>query len=44
VNQQRAVGYWREVDDRSAELLGALPFFRRWRARLSLASMRRLKQ
>jgi hypothetical protein len=43
VNSERARGYWREVDDRSAELLGALPFWRRWRARLSLASMRRMK-
>ena len=41
VNPERARGYWREVDDRSAELLGGLPFWRRWRARLSLASMRR---
>ena len=41
VNQERARGYWREVDDRSAELLGGLPLWRRWRARLSLASMRR---
>ena len=41
VNPERARGYWREVDDRSAELLGGLPLWRRWRARLSLASMRR---
>jgi hypothetical protein len=41
VNPERASGYWREVDDRSAELLGGLPLWRRWRARLSLASMRR---
>ncbi len=44
VNPERARGYWREVDDRSAELLGALPFWRRWRARLSLASIRRLSR
>lgn len=37
----RANAFWREVDDRSAELLGGLPLWRRWRARLSLASMRR---
>jgi hypothetical protein len=42
VNPEGARGYWREVDDRSAELLGGLPFWRRWRARLSLASMRRM--
>jgi hypothetical protein len=42
VNPDRARGYWREVDDRSAELMGGLPLWRRWRARLSLASMRRL--
>jgi hypothetical protein len=42
VNSERARGYWREVDDRGAELLGGLPLWRRWRARLSLASMRRL--
>jgi len=41
VNQDRARGYWREVDDRSAELLGGMPFWRRWRARMSLASTRR---
>ena len=41
VNPERARGYWREVEDRSAELLGGLPLWRRWRARLSLASMRR---
>jgi hypothetical protein len=42
VNPERARGYWREVDDRGAELLGGLPRWRRWRARLSLASMRRM--
>ncbi len=42
VNPERARGYWREVDDRSAELLGGLPRWRRWRARLSIASMRRV--
>ena len=41
VNSERARSYWREVDDRSAELLGGLPLWRRWRARLSLASMRK---
>jgi len=41
VSPDRAAGYWREVDDRSAELLAGLPLWRRWRARLSLASMRR---
>jgi len=41
VSADRANGYWREVDDRSAELLAGLPLWRRWRARLSLASMRR---
>lgn len=40
VDQDRALRYWREVDDRSAELLGGLGFWRRWRARLSLASLR----
>ena len=44
VQPERARGYWREVDDRSAELLGALPWARRWRARLSLASLRRADQ
>ena len=42
VTQERATAYWREVDDRGAELLAGLPLWRRWRARLSLASMRRL--
>jgi hypothetical protein len=42
VNPEGARGYWREVEDRSAELLGGLPFWRRWRAKLSLASMRRM--
>jgi hypothetical protein len=41
VDDERARSYWREVDDRSAELLGGLGFWRRWRARLSLASLRR---
>ena len=41
VDDERARSYWREVDDRSAELLGGLGFRRRWRARLSLASLRR---
>jgi transglutaminase-like putative cysteine protease len=41
VDEDRARSYWREVDDRSAELLGGLGFWRRWRARLSLASLRR---
>lgn len=41
VDDDRARRYWREVDDRSAELLGGLGFWRRWRARLSLASLRR---
>ena len=40
VDDERARSYWREVDDRSAELLGGLGFWRRWRARLSLASLR----
>jgi hypothetical protein len=42
VTQDRATAFWREVDDRSAELLAGLPRWRRWRARVSLASMRRL--
>ncbi len=41
VDDERAHRYWREVDDRSAELLGGLGFWRRWRTRLSLASLRR---
>jgi hypothetical protein len=41
IRPDRANAFWREVDDRSAELLGGLPLWRRWRARLSLASMRR---
>ena len=41
VDDERARSYWREVDDRSAELLGGLGFWRRWRAKLSLASLRR---
>jgi transglutaminase-like putative cysteine protease len=41
VDDDRARRYWREVDDRSAELLDGLSFWRRWRARLSLASLRR---
>ena len=41
IDDDRARRYWREVDDRSAELLGGLGFWRRWRARLSLASLRR---
>ena len=41
VDDERARSYWREVDDRSAELLGGLGFRRHWRARLSLASLRR---
>ena len=40
IDDDRARRYWREVDDRSAELLGGLGFWRRWRARLSLASLR----
>ncbi len=40
VDDEHAQRYWREVDDRSAELLGSLGFRRRWRARLSLASLR----
>jgi hypothetical protein len=39
VDDERARRYWREVDDRSAELLGGLGFWHRWRARLSLASL-----
>lgn len=42
VTEENAKAYWREVDDRSAELLAGLPLWRRWRARVSLASMRRL--
>lgn len=41
IDDDRARRYWREVDDRSTELLGGLGFWRRWRARLSLASLRR---
>lgn len=41
IDDDRARRYWREVDDRNAELLGGLGFWRRWRARLSLASLRR---
>ena len=41
IDDDRARRYWREVDDRHAELLGGLGFWRRWRARLSLASFRR---
>lgn len=41
VDDERARSFWREVDDRSTELLGGLGFWRRWRARLSLASLRR---
>ena len=44
IDDDRARRYWREVDDRSAELLGGLGFWRRWRARLSLASLRRRKR
>lgn len=41
IDEDRARRYWREVDDRNAELLGGLGFWRRWRARLSLASLGR---
>lgn len=41
IDDDRARRYWREVDDRNAELLGGLGFWRCWRARLSLASLRR---
>lgn len=41
IDDDRARRYWREVDDRNAELLGGLGVWRRWRARLSLASLRR---
>ena len=36
---QQAAGYWLRVDERGAVLLGGFGRWRRWRARLSLASM-----
>ena len=41
---QQAAGYWLRVDERTAVLLGGFGRCRRWRARLSLASMRRKPQ
>ena len=38
---RQAAGYWLRVDERTAVLLGGFGRWRRWRARLSLASMRR---
>ena len=38
---QQAAGYWLRVDERTAVLLSGFGRWRRWRARLSLASMRR---
>jgi hypothetical protein len=36
----QATGYWLRVDERTAVLLGGFGRWRRWRARLSLASLR----
>ena len=38
---QQAAGYWLRVDERTAVLLGGFGRWRRWRTRLSVASVRR---